>query len=74
MGLRHLLEPFGRLRVVRIGVRMVLLGEPAVGLLDLGLARGVGDPEDLIEVFCRHVSLHPVRSRPALAPDEPAVP
>jgi hypothetical protein len=39
------------LRIVRVGVRMVLLREPTIGLLDLVLARTLGDAKHLIEVL-----------------------
>jgi hypothetical protein len=52
--LRDLLEALGGRRVVRVGVRMILLGKAAIGLLDIALTRRVSDAEDLIEVLGGH--------------------
>ena len=52
--LGDLLEALGRAGIVGIGVGMVLLGEPAVRLLDLGLGGRVGNAQDLVEVPLRH--------------------
>ena len=52
--LGDLLEALGRLGVVGVGVRVVLLGEPAVRLLDIVLTGRVGDAQDLIEVLGCH--------------------
>src|SRR5664279_4244081 len=43
-------EARGRLGVVLVGVGMQLLGEPPVGALDLGLARTLRYPQDLVGV------------------------
>src|SRR4029079_4332263 len=52
--LRNLLEALAGLCVVRIGIGMVLLGEPAIRLLDLVLARRVRNAEDVVEVLRGH--------------------
>jgi hypothetical protein len=41
--------------VAGVGVRVVLPGELAVGLLDVGRARVLGDAEDPVEVLGRPV-------------------
>ena len=43
-------EARGRLGIVLVGVGMQLLGEPPVGALDLGLARTLRYPQDLVGV------------------------
>jgi hypothetical protein len=53
------LEALARLGIVGIGIRVVLLGQAPVGLLDLGLRRRIGNAEYLIEVLPRHVQSWP---------------
>src|SRR6266508_5920341 len=48
---RYLLEPLLRSAVVGVGVGVVLARELPVGLGDLLLRRGIGDPEDLVVVL-----------------------
>ena len=43
-------EARGRLGIVLVGVGMQLLGEPPVGALDLGLARTLRYPQNLVGV------------------------
>ena len=51
--LGDLLEAVGGLRVVLVGVGVVLLGEPAVLLLDLVRRGGRRDAEDRVEILAR---------------------
>ena len=49
------LEALGRLRIVGIAIRMVLLGQPPEGFLDLVRRGGFGDSQHLIVVaLCCH--------------------
>ena len=58
VGLGELLELLLRdLRVVLVQVRVVFLGETAVGTLDLVLRRPAGDAEGLVVVRVRHTAL-----------------
>ena len=50
VGLRGLLELLLGLRVVRVDVGVQLAGEPAEGLLDLGLVGVAADAEDLVGI------------------------
>ena len=67
VGFRDLLETLGGRRVVGVGVRMILLGEAPIRLLDVALTGRLGNAEDLIEVLRCHwsglalrgVHLHP---------------
>src|SRR5919106_1229234 len=50
VGALDLLEALLRLRIPRVRVRVVLAGQLAVRLLDLGRGRGLGDSENLVEI------------------------
>jgi hypothetical protein len=52
VGARRRREFLGRLRIVLVAIGMQLLGELAIGLLDLGLARAAGYTECRIGVCC----------------------
>ena len=72
--LGNFLEAFRGFRIVRIGVGVILLGEPAVRFLDVVLACRVRHAEDLIEVLRGHVTLDPALSTPEPSPGGPASP
>src|SRR6185503_19299507 len=55
VGLADLLEAFHRLGIVGVGVRMMLLGERAESLLDLGFAGLLRHAKDFIWI-ARHIS------------------
>lgn len=62
--------------VVGIGIGVVLLGQPPIGLLDLVHRGRVGDSEDLVEVPLPHLGLPRIRvdlhpRRPEKGPLEP---
>src|SRR5439155_19799671 len=65
-----LLEALSRLWFAGIAVRMVLLGQPSEGALDLVDGGGLRDPEDLVVVLRRS---HQPRS-PSVAPAPPPTP
>src|SRR5690606_29677448 len=71
--LADLLEALGGLRIVRVRVRMVLLRETAVRLLDLVGARALRDAEDLVEVL-RGSSRHRLSPRADTRAPVPAAP
>ncbi len=50
IGRRHLLEPLLGLFVAGVQIRMQLLGEPPIGLLNLALRRILGDAQHAIRV------------------------
>ena len=50
IGLRDLAEALGGLGIVLVAVGVKLLGEAAIGLLDLGLARAALDSQPLIQI------------------------
>src|SRR6185503_6686329 len=62
IGRRHLGEPLGRVGLVLVAVGVKLLGEAAIGLLDLRLASAAFQPQSLVEVEC-HSSPMPYRFR-----------
>jgi hypothetical protein len=51
VGLGDLLEPLGRHGVIRVGIRMILLGQLAVSLLELVGSGFVADAENLVVVL-----------------------
>src|SRR3990172_3370554 len=77
MRLIDLLEALGRLRIVRVAIGVVLLGEPAERLLDLVHRRRLGDPQNLVVVLVRrHQRVSPcgpggVARSPSRAPHSP---
>ena len=50
VGLRELLEAFFGPAIPGVGIRVVIAGEAAVGLLDLRLRRLLGDAQNLVIV------------------------
>src|SRR5699024_9322414 len=64
VGLAHVLELLLRLGIPGVAVRVVLLGELAVGLLDLGLVSVLADAEDGVEVLVQPVLTGHVPSFP----------
>ena len=72
--LGNFLEALRGFRIVRVGVGVILLGEPAVGFLDVVLACRVRHAEDLVEVLRGHVTLDPALSTPEPSPGGPASP
>jgi hypothetical protein len=53
IGFRDLLEALGRGLVTGVGVGVILLGEPPIGLLELGLLHLLGDAEHLVVILHR---------------------
>jgi len=54
VGLLHFLELVRGLVVVRIAIRVKLHRQPAIGLLDVRLARRARHVEDLVVIALRH--------------------
>ena len=63
IGLGHLGEALGGLGIVLVAVGVQLLGEAAIGLLDLGLARPALDAQLLVKVHSVPSARRPFRSR-----------
>src|SRR5450432_729349 len=56
VGFLGLFESMFRLRIIGIAVRMMLHGEAAIRLFDVGLGRASGQIEELIVILLRHCS------------------